>query len=83
VGIRKLVGLDIDENSAVLLLQVSNRQRSHVVQPDDLGVLALTIEAALASFQGRPPPTLDLPPDAQRPNVSALEGEAFPARPDL
>jgi hypothetical protein len=69
----KLVGLDVDPNSSALVLQVSNRQASHVLNVDDIEVLTLKVEAALAAFQGRPAPTL---------SDGAREQGALPPRPD-
>ncbi len=54
----KLVGADIDENSSAIVLQVSNRQRSHVLTFYDLEMFVMVFEAAIARFQGRPAPTL-------------------------
>jgi hypothetical protein len=73
-ALAKLVGLDIDETSNAMVLQVSNRQRSHVLNVD-LGVFALTVEASLARFQERPPPMLDAPS-----SQPAGETESPPAR---
>ena len=73
----KLVGLDIDESSHAMVLQVSNRQRSHVLNVDDLGVFAPTVEAALARFQDRPLPALDPPPSLP------TSASPTPARPDV
>lgn len=54
----KLVGADIDELSSALVLQVTNRQKSPVLQLEDLSVFELRFEAAIARFQQRPAPTL-------------------------
>jgi hypothetical protein len=55
----KLVGLNVDPDNSAMVLQVTNRQASHVVNVDDLEVFTLKVEAALAKFQGRPSPSLE------------------------
>lgn len=57
----KLVGADVDEKTGAIVLQVSNRQRSNVLAFDDLEMFVMPFEAALASFQGNPAPTLAPP----------------------
>jgi hypothetical protein len=74
----KLVGLDVDPSNGCLLIQVSNRQKAHVLQLADYEVFETALEAAITAYQGGgtprsappaasvppppPPPPLDLPP---------------------
>lgn len=47
----KLVGVDADRSNNCLVLQVSNRQKAHVLQVADVEILGAALEAAVA---GRP-----------------------------
>ena len=73
----KLVSVNIDENSSAMVLQVTNRQKSHVLQLTDLGIFTMKYEAAIARFQGQPAPTL-APPS---PPASLPEEDYQPALP--
>lgn len=55
----KLVSVDADESNGSLVIAVTNRQRSHVVQVDDLELWAAVYEAALRQHQGLPPQSPD------------------------
>jgi hypothetical protein len=79
----KLVGIDADPQSSAIVLQVSNRQASHVLNVDDLEPFLLKIEAAIAQFQGRPAPTLQ-PPTTGTTQTSSLPAPSpgVPPRPD-
>jgi len=47
----KLVGIDADQSNGCLLVQVSKRQKSHVLQLADLELFGVALEAAI---EGRP-----------------------------
>jgi uncharacterized Zn finger protein (UPF0148 family) len=57
----KLVGLGVDRHTSAVVLQVTNRQKANVLQLNDVGVFETKLEAAIARFQGQPPPEL-IPP---------------------
>jgi hypothetical protein len=47
----KLIGIDADQSNGCLLVQVSKRQKSHVLQLADLELFGVALEAAI---EGRP-----------------------------
>lgn len=72
----KLVGIDLDEVHSAMVLQVTNRQKTHVLLLEDLGVFYVKFQASFARFQGRPTPTLDPPVPPPE-----LAGESFTPHP--
>jgi hypothetical protein len=62
---QKLVGVDADRSNGCLVLQVSNRQKAHVLQLSDLELFSAALEAALRGTPAvleEPAPALPPPP---------------------